>query len=83
MIRIDLTKQGFSEHEIKAIIRKVDEKVLRFEVNQSLLDKAKTWHRTGIVIAVLGLLLTSAANAGWIAQDSPKWLLYSPFFLGF
>ena len=81
-IRSSLSDQGFSEDEIKSIIRQVDEKVLRAEIEQGNRDRAKSWNQVGIGLAVVGLVLTVGANAGWILNGTSRWVVYSPFFAG-
>jgi len=81
-IRSRLTERGLSEEEIKSIIRAVDERVLRAEIDQGNREKAKSWYRIGLALAVTGLLLTIGTNAGWIFHGTPRWIIYSPFFTG-
>ncbi len=81
-IRSNLAGEGFNESDIKSIIRQVDEGVLRAEIEQSNRNRIKPWHRTGLVLAVMGLVLTIIKNAGWMLAGTSRWLVYSPFFAG-
>jgi len=81
-IRSRLAKRGLSEEEIRSTIREVDERVLRAEMERGNRDKAKSWYRIGFTLAIVGLLLTIGSNAGWIFQGTPRWIIYSPFFIG-
>ena len=59
-IRSQLAQSGLSEEEIKAIIRVVDERVLLAETGQREEDRARKWYRTGLVIAIVGLIISIA-----------------------
>ena len=81
-IRSRLAEQGFTDEEIRSAIRQIDERVLRAEIEQGGRDKAKTWNRIGLAMAVAGLIVTIGSNAGWILTGIPRWMIYSPFFVG-
>ena len=81
-IRSQLAEQGLSDEEIKSIIREVDERVLRAEIEGGARERARSWYRIGLVIAVVGLLLTIGINAGWMLKGTPRWIIYGPFFVG-
>ncbi len=81
-IRSQLAQSGLSEEEIKAIIRVVDERVLLAETGQREEDRARKWYRTGLVIAIVGLIISIAFNAGYILTHLPPWLVYSLFLAG-
>lgn len=82
VIRARLTDMGFSKDEIKAIILKVDDRVLQTEVELGRKRKFRSWYIAGLVLAVAGLLLSAGSNAGLILIATPRWLVYSPFFAG-
>ena len=82
VIREELSGSGMSEEEISKLIRKVDERVLSETVNQVAPDRAQQWYRSGLVLAVVGLILTIAHNAGIILKNLPALLIYSPFIAG-
>jgi hypothetical protein len=81
-IRSQLAEKGLSDEEIKSIIREVDERVLRAEIEGGARERARSWYRIGLVIAVVGLILTIGINAGWMLKGTPRWIIYSPFFVG-
>jgi hypothetical protein len=81
-IRADLAANGLGPGEISKVIRQVDEIVLKSETEMKHRAKARQWHRTGLVLAVAGLLLSIAFNAGYILMGFPAWLVYTPFFAG-
>lgn len=81
-IREELLASGMTGEEVKALIRMVDERVLSETIRQSGPDRAQRWYRLGLVLAVLGLLLTIAYNAGIILETLPALLVYSPFIAG-
>lgn len=81
-IRSRLTEKGLSEEEIRMIIREVDERVLRAEIDQGNRENTKSWYRIGLALAVAGLLCTIGSNAGWFFKGTPRWIVYSPFFAG-
>lgn len=81
-IRSKLAARGISEEEISSIIREVDEKVLRAEIEQGRRNRARSIYRIGLAVAIIGLLLSVGSNAGIILVDVPRWIVYSPFFAG-
>ena len=81
-IRSQLAEKGLSDKEIKSIIREVDERVLHAEIEGGARERARSWYRIGLAIAVVGLLLTIGLNAGWMLKGTPRWIIYSPFFVG-
>lgn len=81
-IRADLAANGLNSEEISKVIRQVDEIVLKAETEMKHSAKARQWHRAGLVLAVAGLLLSIAFNAGYILTGFPAWIVYSPFFAG-
>ena len=81
-IRSQLEEKGLSREEIKSVIREVDDRVLRAEIEGGARDRAKSWYRIGLSLAIVGLVLTIGANAGWILKTTPRWIIYAPFFIG-
>ncbi|MEN8204124.1 MAG: hypothetical protein ABFS28_16115 [Bacteroidota bacterium] len=81
-IRADLAGSGLSPEEISKIIRQVDEKVLKAETKMKHAVKSRQWYRGGLALAVTGLLISVAFNAGYILTGFPPWLVYLPFFAG-
>jgi hypothetical protein len=82
IIREELSKSGMSDEEIRKLIRKVDERVLSETVRQASPDRTQQWYRIGLILAVLGLVLTIAYNTGIIFENLPALLIYAPFFVG-
>ena len=81
-IRLELMGTGFSNEEVSRIIKQVDEKVLLAETGQKHLDRARQWYRTGLILAVTGLLISIAFNAGIILNNLPPMVVYLPFLAG-
>jgi hypothetical protein len=81
-MREELLATGMSEEEVRVLIRQVDERVLSETVKQGVPDRAQQWYRFGLILAVLGLILSIAYNAGIILETRPALLVYSPFFAG-
>lgn len=81
-IRAELKESGMSSEEIATLIREVDEKVLQEAVKEGIPDKSVQWHRAGLVLAVLGLLITIAFNVGIILKSFPQVVVYAPFIAG-
>ena len=81
-IRKELADGGMIEEEINSLIRKVDERVLSETVKQGGRQKVQQWYRGGLILALMGLILTIAYNAGILWKGLPAWLAYSPFFAG-
>jgi hypothetical protein len=81
-IRADLAGEGMNPEKISQVIRQVDEIVLQAETEFKHTAKARQWHKVGLVLAVTGLLISIAYNAGFVLTGFPPWLVYSPFFAG-
>ncbi len=79
-IRGELAKSGMSPSEIRTLIRQVDERVLGETAKQG--DRGPTWSRVGLILAVIGLILSIAYNAGIVLNNFPALLIYSPFLAG-
>ena len=81
-IRKELLGSGMSDGDISNLIRQVDERVLSETVKQGGLGGAQQWYRIGLILAVIGLILSIAYNAEIILENLPALLIYSPFFIG-
>lgn len=81
-IREELTEAGMPEEEIKKLIRKVDERVLSETMQDGTKEKVRLWYRIGLIVAIGGLALSIAYNAGLTLRGFPAWVAYSPFFAG-
>ena len=81
-IRAELKESGMSPDEIKRLIRQVDERVLAEAVSHVQADKARQWYRVGLVLAVAGLALSIAFNAGILLRGLPPLAVYTPFLAG-
>lgn len=81
-IRNELAESGMNDGDISSLLRQVDERVLNETVKQVAPDRAQQWYRSGMVLAVIGLILTIAYNAGIIFKNFPAMLMYSPFIAG-
>lgn len=81
-IRDELSESGMADSEITNLIRQVDERVLSQTIKEVSPDRAQQWYRSGLVLAVIGLILTITFNAGIILKNLPAMVIYSPFFAG-
>lgn len=81
-IREELAESGMPAEEISALIRQVDEQVLQETETQGNPNRAQQWYRFGLILAVIGLIISIAYNAGIILEFLPAVLIYSPFFVG-
>jgi len=81
-IREELSESGMADSEITSLIRQVDERVLSQTINQASPDRAQQWYRSGLVLAIIGLILSIAYNAGIVLKNLPAMLVYAPFFAG-
>lgn len=81
-IREELTESGMTAEEISILIRQVDEHVLHETATQGNPNRAQQWYRFGLILAVIGLIISIAYNAGIILEMLPAVLIYSPFFVG-
>jgi len=81
-IREELSESGISAEEISKLIRQVDEQVLSETMKQGDPNRAQQWSRFGLILAVIGLILSIAYNAGIILAYLPALLIYTPFFAG-
>ncbi|RLD59465.1 MAG: hypothetical protein DRI97_00920 [Bacteroidetes bacterium] len=81
-IRDELSESGMTDSEITNLIRQVGERVLSQTIKQASPDRAQQWYRSGLVLAVIGLILTIAFNAGIILKNLPAMVIYSPFIAG-
>ena len=81
-IREELKNSGMAADEISQLIRQVDERVLKETLEQGSRQKTQQWYRWGLVLAVLGLILSIGYNAGMILSRFPALLVYSPFLGG-
>ena len=81
-IRDELSESGMADSEITNLIRQVDERVLSQTLKQASPDRAQQWYRSGLVLAVIGLILSITFNAGIVLKNIPAMVIYSPFFAG-
>jgi len=81
-IRAELKESGMPQEKINLLIRQVDEKVLADAIIEGKTDKAQQWYRGGMILAVAGLALSIAFNAGLIMQNFPPIAVYAPFIAG-
>ena len=81
-IREELSESGMTAGEISSLIRQVDERVLSESAKQGDRERTQQWYRFGFILAVTGLILSIAYNAGIIFENLPALLIYSPFFAG-
>ena len=81
-IRKELAEAGMDNEGISRLIRQVDDRVLRETVLQGSRQKVQNWYRTGLILAIAGLVISIAYNGGILLKGLPAWLAYSPFLAG-
>ena len=81
-IRTELLESGTTEGEIRRVIRRVDERVLKEATTMGDRKRAQQWYRFGFVLAVTGLITSIAYNRGALFENLPALVLYAPFFAG-
>ena len=81
-IREELKSSGMAAGEISQLIRQVDLRVLRETLEQGSRQRTQQWYRWGLVLAVVGLILSIGYNAGMMLSRIPALLVYSPFLAG-
>ena len=81
-IREELAESGMPDEEIKKLIRQVDERVLSETMQDGTKERVRLWYRVGLIVAIGGLALSIAYNAGLTLRNLPAWVAYSPFFAG-
>lgn len=81
-IREELSGSGISDEEISKLIRQVDERVLSETIKEGGKGKVIQWYRIGLILAIAGLILSIAFNAGIVLMGFPAMLVYSPFLVG-
>lgn len=82
VIRARLSARGMTPEQIRSLIRQVDEKVLQAATSEGGSIRARQWYRGGFALAIGGLLVAVAFNAGLILEGRPALLVYSPFIAG-
>ena len=82
VIREELSKEGLNPDEIRRLIRTVDERVLKSEAEYKHMAKAAQYYKVGLILAIVGLLISIGFNIGIIQTRLPPWLVYSPFLAG-
>lgn len=81
-IRSELKESGMSPDEISHIIREVDERVLAEAKSGAQPDNAKQIYRAGLILAVIGLAISIAFNAGILLRSIKPLVVYAPFLAG-
>lgn len=81
-IREELKASGMAQEEVSRLIRQVDERVLKETVEQGTRQRTQQWYRWGLILAVAGLILAIAYNAGMVLNNLPSLAVYSPFLAG-
>jgi hypothetical protein len=82
LIRKDLIASGMMEEDIGRLIRLVDERVLNETTMAGGRKRVQHWYRSGLVLAIAGLVLAIAYNTGIVFANFPPLAVYSPFFAG-
>lgn len=81
-IRVQLKESGLSEEAVTHAIKEIDKRVLQAEIEQGHRDQSRSWSRIGLILSIVGLLLSIGFNAKFILKEIPRLLVYSPFFAG-
>jgi hypothetical protein len=81
-MRKDLSASGMADEELSQLIRQVDERVLKANIEQGDRNRAQQWYRSGFILAAVGLLLSIGYNVGVMLTTLPSLAVYSPFVAG-
>ena len=81
-IRSELLASGLSDDAVSSLIRQVDEKVLAAATSEDKMGRATQWYRSGLFLAIAGLIISIAYNAGIILGNIPALAVYSLFIAG-
>ena len=82
VIRAQLSESGLSEEAVAHALKKIDKKVLQAEIKQGHREQSRSWNRIGLILSIVGLLLTIGSATGIILKGIPRMVVYSPFFAG-
>ena len=81
-IRTQLRESGLSDAEVREAIQLIDEKVLQSESGRESQKQARRVYWAGLALAVVGLLISIAYNAGVFLTGWNRLIVYAPFFIG-
>jgi hypothetical protein len=81
-IRAELPESGMPDGEVGHLIRQVDERVLEAATAEGRVGLPRRLNRIGLFLAVTGLIISIAYNAGIILKNLPALAVYSPFIAG-
>jgi hypothetical protein len=81
-VRKELEQQNVDEAEIKIIVRAVDDEIQRRLHTRSSKDYAGEFIRFGVVLMVIGGLITVASLTDLINTGNFLFVTYGPFFVG-
>lgn len=81
-VRKELEQQNVDEAEIKIIVRAVDDEILRRLHTTSNKDYAGEFIRFGVILMIIGGLITVASLTDLINTRNFLFVTYGPFFVG-
>ena len=81
-IRSQLKESGLPDSGVTEAIRVIDEKVLEAETGRESRKQARRVYWAGLALAVAGLLISIAYNAGVFLTGWNRLIVYAPFFIG-
>ncbi|RKD86032.1 hypothetical protein [Mangrovibacterium diazotrophicum] len=81
-IRSRLASEGVAEEDIRVIIRLIDNQILRGDVKKSRNQKARELIAVGLVISVVGIIVTLGTYLGYINTGNSYLVAYGPVLGG-
>jgi len=81
-IRKELKVKGLTDEQVKVVIRSIDNKIIKEEVNKSNRSTRRQIIFMGLVLTLIGLLITIGTYTGFINIGQSFILSYGPIFGG-
>ncbi len=81
-VRRELEQQKVAEEEIRIIVRAVDDELQHRLQHGNPGETASQFIRIGIILVIVGVVLTTLALSGILKMGRLLILAYSPFFIG-
>ena len=81
-VRKELEQQNVDEAEIKLIVRAVDDEIQRRLHTRNSKDYAGEFIRFGVILMIIGGLITAASLLHLVNTKNLLFLAYGPFFIG-
>jgi hypothetical protein len=81
-IRRELETRNLKEEEIRTIMRKIDREIQDRLMNPGGSDNPLRLIITGLMIALIGVVLVIGSFSGWFAAGANYLLIFGPLILG-